>query len=206
MGERALLNRFRIDGNNVETTDSLHDCWLDYDIPKHWKEAAWAEDIDDRQRDRLERLLRTQGPTQYRHTKADKWRIRGTREWLDVAEAHRAEHRKHTIMTDAELAAESAAAIAALIAALQAQDPIAEAAARERMKAAEVETLTRQIAALQAKATPPPAPAPAKPQSRYDAFCDQCERCRHHWPCAFAKNSSLTCPGPKYRGFTFEAA
>lgn len=109
---------------------------------------------------------------------------------------------KNAEMTDAELAAESAAAIAALIAALQAKDTIAEAAARDRMKAAEIETLTRQIAALQPKAAPPP----AKPVSRYDAFCGQCERCRHHHPCAFAKNSSLTCPGPKYRGFTFEAA
>lgn len=107
-------------------------------------------------------------------------------------------------MTDAELTAESAAAIAALITALQAKDPIAETAARERMKAAEIETLTRQIATL-TRASKPPEP-PAKPKSRYDAFCDQCERCRHHHPCAFAKNSSLTCPGPKYRGFTFEAA
>lgn len=112
-------------------------------------------------------------------------------------------------MTDAELAAESAAAITALIAALTAKDPIAEAAARERMKVAEIETITRKIATLTgtaAKAAIAPPPPPPLRRTAYDTFCDQCERCKHHHPCAFAKNSTLKCPGPKYRGFTFEAA
>jgi hypothetical protein len=116
-------------------------------------------------------------------------------------------------MTDTELTAETEAALIALIAALKAGDKAAEAVARERMRAAEIETLTRQIAALKAPpksrapegAKPPVTPKPAPPPRRtaYDTFCDQCERCQHHWPCAYAKNSTLKCPGPKYRGFTF---
>jgi hypothetical protein len=106
-----------------------------------------------------------------------------------------------SIMDAGVLQAETAATISTLIAVLPVGVKDWNDRLQKRLATLEAETLTRQIAALQPKAPPPPLRRTA-----YDTFCDQCERCKHHHPCAFAKNSTLKCPGPKYRGFTFEAA
>lgn len=84
-------SRIRINSEFVASTLTLHECWIDYGHPVRLKKLQWAEDIDDAGREKLEQLLRAYVDSGIEGRKATPFAtLKGAREWLAVAEEHRA--------------------------------------------------------------------------------------------------------------------
>lgn len=89
MKNDPLMNRFHIDPQYLAKASSLYEVWLDYGIPTRWMRAAWADDIDDAGRKKLEQLLIADGPTHH-NPRYQPERVSGTIRWKKVAKEYRA--------------------------------------------------------------------------------------------------------------------